>query len=45
MANVGGIEETEQRELFAQLVLNNLRNIRVYFIGSKNVDLYLIGQT
>jgi uncharacterized protein YjbI with pentapeptide repeats len=38
-------EDTEQRELFAQLVLDNLHNLRVYFIGSANVDLYLIGQS
>jgi hypothetical protein len=38
-------EEREQRESLAELVLSSLSDIRVYFIGGANVDLYLIGQT
>lgn len=37
--------EQEKRKIFAQLVLNNLSNIRVYFIGSAEIDIYLIGET
>ncbi|MGB3403243.1 MAG: pentapeptide repeat-containing protein [Microcoleaceae cyanobacterium] len=37
--------EQEKREAFAQLVLNNLSNIRVCFVGECDIDVYLIGQT
>ncbi|MGB3536097.1 MAG: pentapeptide repeat-containing protein [Microcoleaceae cyanobacterium] len=37
--------EQEKREVLAQLVLNNLSNIRVYFVGEFDIDVYLIGQT
>lgn len=43
--DVGEEEEIEQRGSFAELVLNSLVNIRVYFIGGSREDLYLIGQT
>jgi hypothetical protein len=35
----------KKREVLAQLVLNNLSNIRVYFVGEVDMELYLIGET
>ena len=37
--------EVERRELFAKLVIDNLDDIHVYFIGGCNVDIYLLGKT
>ncbi len=37
--------EQEKKEVLAQLVLNNLSNIRVFFVGGCDIDVYLIGQT
>jgi uncharacterized protein YjbI with pentapeptide repeats len=38
-------DEEDRRKSFSQIVLDNLLDIRVYFIGSSNVDLFLLGQT
>ncbi len=37
--------EQQQREAFAQLVFNNLSNIRLYVFGECDIDFYLIGET
>jgi uncharacterized protein YjbI with pentapeptide repeats len=38
-------DELDRRESFAQLVINNLDDVRVYFIGGCNVDIFLLGKT
>jgi uncharacterized protein YjbI with pentapeptide repeats len=38
-------DEEDRRKAFSQIVLDNLLDIRVYFIGSSNVDLFLLGKT
>jgi uncharacterized protein YjbI with pentapeptide repeats len=37
--------EVDRRESFAKLVIDNLDDVRVYFIGGCNVDIYLLGKT